>query len=439
MKKYFILQNLFLLAIIFNSTSVFAANITWSSATKISGDGDISTTGTLKYAYNWSGGNQNINGVTFTGTSSTANVGSGAPYDIVLSRNPANLYDNIGLYAPYSQTATGLSAAYLALLNNFPGTSYSGSANAMDVTLQNLTIGTDYSVQVWVNISYYATSRTVTFAAGNTATLYCQTGGGTSNYYGQYVIGTFTANATTQIITVSGSSNSPGAILCGIQVRSQGGVSAPGPLTYSIPSATYTVNTAIATNTCTNAGGASSTFSISPSLPSGLVLDTTNGNITGTPTASSAGQTYVVTATNAYGSGSGTVTITVTNGVQPPGPLTYSTNPANYTIGSAIATNVCTNGGGASSTFGISPSLPAGLSLNGANGNLTGAPIAALPPTTYTITATNAGGSATVGLIIAVTPPGVIFWQTPNNITGDTDVVHEGSPLYAYCWSNASA
>ncbi|TGK06662.1 hypothetical protein EHO59_00525 [Leptospira semungkisensis] len=44
------------------------------------------------------------------------------------------------------------------------------------------------------------------------------------------------------------------------------------------------------------------TFSISPSLPSGLSFNTSNGTISGTPTAVSPSTTYTVTGTNTYGS-----------------------------------------------------------------------------------------------------------------------------------------
>ena len=49
-------------------------------------------------------------------------------------------------------------------------------------------------------------------------------------------------------------------------------------------------------------------WSISPTLPLGLVFDTTNGELSGTPTAVSPLTTYTVTATN---NGGGTVTITI--------------------------------------------------------------------------------------------------------------------------------
>lgn len=52
--------------------------------------------------------------------------------------------------------------------------------------------------------------------------------------------------------------------------------------------------------------------------------------------------------------------------------------------------------------YSISPALPAGLVLN-PDGNITGTPTVASPPTDYVITATNAGGSSSTTISIAVT------------------------------------
>jgi uncharacterized protein (TIGR02145 family) len=58
------------------------------------------------------------------------------------------------------------------------------------------------------------------------------------------------------------------------------------------------------------------TFSISPSLPTGLSFNTSSGAITGTPTAVSAATTYTVTATtNSNGSSSTTINITVNDDI----------------------------------------------------------------------------------------------------------------------------
>ena len=53
-------------------------------------------------------------------------------------------------------------------------------------------------------------------------------------------------------------------------------------------------------------------------------------------------------------------------------------------------------------SFSVSPALPSGLKLDAATGAITGTPTAVLAQTSYTVTATNAGGSATTTVLIAV-------------------------------------
>ena len=88
-------------------------------------------------------------------------------------------------------------------------------------------------------------------------------------------------------------------------------VTAPSSLTYSTNPASYTVGTAITNNSPTSSGGTVVSYSISPSLPSGLTLNTTTGVISGTPTIASYASNYTVTATNIAGSTTRSVSINV--------------------------------------------------------------------------------------------------------------------------------
>src|SRR5207253_2579629 len=157
-------------------------------------------------------------------------------------------------------------------------------------------------------------------------------------------------------------------------------------------------------NSPTSAGGAVVSYAVSPALPAGLSLSTSTGVITGTPTALAATAGYLVTATNTGGSTTATVTITV-NDVAPAA-LTYSTKPATYTTPSATTANSPTSGGGAVISYGVSPALPAGLSLNTTTGVITGTPTTLAPTAGYTVTATNTGGSTTATVTITVNEVG---------------------------------
>jgi len=195
--------------------------------------------------------------------------------------------------------------------------------------------------------------------------------------------------------------------LCGCSGVSSGPNPAPTPapsnLSYATPSATYAVGTAITANTPTSSGGAVASYSVVPTLPWGLSLNSTSGVISGIPTVATPQANYTVTAYNAGGSASATLSFTVTNGA--PATLTYSSNTAVYTVNALIMVNVPTTTGGEPTQYAMVPansSLPAGLTLNPTSGTISGTPTTASPATSYTIAASNAFGSATTSLTITV-------------------------------------
>ena len=205
------------------------------------------------------------------------------------------------------------------------------------------------------------------------------------------------------------------------------GPTAPSGLTYSVNPAVYAVGIVIPSNTPSSIGGAVVTYSVSPALPAGLGLDSSTGVISGTPTEVTPATAYVVTATNAEGSATTGLSITVDTGVSPPGGLTYSVNPAVYTVGAAVSSNTPSSSGGAVVTYSVSPALPAGLSLDSSTGVISGTPTSVTPATAYVVTATNSGGSATSGLSITVntevTPPsGLTYSVNPAVYTAGTAI-----------------
>jgi hypothetical protein len=83
-------------------------------------------------------------------------------------------------------------------------------------------------------------------------------------------------------------------------------------ISYSPNSWDLTQNAPLAENiTPLNSGGVVVIWSIDRTLPAGLTFDTSNGTISGTPTASSPQTNYFVSATNSGGMSSATLTITV--------------------------------------------------------------------------------------------------------------------------------
>lgn len=179
-----------------------AAVTIWGPATTISDDTDISTAGTLVHAVNLgSESSATVNGVTFSSfpvpfNSSPITVGN---ITVRETMGPMSSYAyGQGNTAPY----TSLSAPYQALLNDFVA---SGLIEAIEVTISGLTIGQEYQVQVWSNLSAAGSSDTnpniVTLDGGaqNMQSNTTDTAGG----LGQYALGTFTADSATLIFTVS--------------------------------------------------------------------------------------------------------------------------------------------------------------------------------------------------------------------------------------------
>ena len=154
-----------------------------------------------------------------------------------------------------------------------------------------------------------------------------------------------------------------------------------------------------------NSGGAinSNGYTISPSLPSGLVFNSSTGSISGTPTQVQTQQTYSVTATGIAGSSTATFTLSVTAQVAAPS-ITLSNSVQSVTVGNSILVATPINSGGATNANGysISPTLPSGLSFNVNSGTISGTPTQVQTQRSYTVTAAGVGGSSTAVFTLTV-------------------------------------
>ena len=166
---------------------------------------------------------------------------------------------------------------------------------------------------------------------------------------------------------------------------------------------------AISPITQTVIGGPIASYSISPALPTGLVLNTTLGVITGTPTVNSTSRTYTVTGTTASGCvATATFTLEVFSATAPSN-LSYSPFTQTVRQGTAITPMTPIISGG-TPRYSISPALPAGISINATTGIISGTLTAAQTGiVAYRVTASNSGGSssATVSLIFNTAPTGM--------------------------------
>jgi len=171
-----------------------ASSITWGAPTGISGDTDVSTSGTLVGAFNMGGvgiGSTTVNGVLFSAlavTTSDSSVTSGnftltTPF-VFASNN------NVGAGPAF----LALSPSYRTLLRSEFGSIPGPGGATTTLTINALAPGSVYQFEWWLNAQTAdpGIERT-TATAGNSVTLLA-----TANIagIGQFAIGTFTADAT---------------------------------------------------------------------------------------------------------------------------------------------------------------------------------------------------------------------------------------------------
>jgi DNA-binding beta-propeller fold protein YncE len=181
------------------------------------------------------------------------------------------------------------------------------------------------------------------------------------------------------------------------------GSNAPASVTlsYSAPMAVFIKGTEASVDFPTVLNGTVTAYTVTPTLPAGLALDPHTGMIAGIPTVVAAQASYTVTAW--YTGGSTTAALSITVNDQKPSALSYTANAPTYIVGLPITANLPTNSGGTVVSYSVSsPNLPAGLSLSTTSGIISGTPSAAVAAASYTVTATNSGGSTTAALTITV-------------------------------------
>jgi hypothetical protein len=171
-----------------------ASVINWGSATTISGTSDVDTTGTLFASANFgSSSGETVNGVFFnafpvSGTSTT--VGN------------ITLTSSGGLsgftYSPPATTTAPYGSLPIEYKNILSPFAYTDTL-PQQATVSGLTIGETYAIQFWVQDPRAAFgARTVTVGTQTLDVNTTDTEGG----LGQWVLGQFTADATTQSFSV---------------------------------------------------------------------------------------------------------------------------------------------------------------------------------------------------------------------------------------------
>lgn len=188
------------------SVVVPPGTIVWESAKTLSSSTDVSTSGTLLYAKYFSGisgapATTVVNGVTFAKQSSST-------AEISMSNTAIN-WSSIG-----AGSVTDVDYQKILIAPWF---------RAGTATLNNLIIGAQYQVQVWAQDARYNTGLNTTIIGGPSLAIDSISDGnqGTvSQGLGQFVIGTFIANATSQTIAFTGNHHID-RVVNAIQVRHQ--------------------------------------------------------------------------------------------------------------------------------------------------------------------------------------------------------------------------
>jgi len=189
-----------------------ASTITWGPASDTMGPAAISTTGTLLKAFDSGGAGATVNGVTFA-------AGETAGDDVIFPRSPYSSY----FYA-FDDNADLGDVGLDALLRTGAYAQQIGRPGTEAFSLSGLSIGTQYELQFFFvdqRGSYTSppfgckgldpggascNDRTVTFSSGgNSVTLEADPDNNSSTApFGQFVLGYFTADATSQGFEISG-------------------------------------------------------------------------------------------------------------------------------------------------------------------------------------------------------------------------------------------
>jgi hypothetical protein len=175
-------------------------------------------------------------------------------------------------------------------------------------------------------------------------------------------------------------------------------------------------------------GGTITNFTISPTLPAGLTVDPTTGDIGGTPTATSGGM-YTLTASNDTGEISKSIFINVADTA--PAGLSYSNDVQVLNVGDAFTAMVPTlSTSPAAISYSITPQLPAGLILN-TDGSISGTPTETRGVINRTVVAQNSAGSTSLVISITINDPatGLVY---PASATVQQGVPMTPIPVTSY-------
>jgi hypothetical protein len=185
-----------------------AAVITWGPPQNIAGDSDVLTNGTVVDAFAMSATLSSaitVNGVTFQQFNAPATL-SVTHGNVTLSGTVDTVNGHDNTFGSASAPFATLSVNYQALLSSDANTTTDPTPDTLTTAIAGLTPGFDYEIEFWVNDSRGAIgpTRSETITGGPTL----QFNTGAEGGVGQFIVGTFTADATTQSFGITGTPGS---------------------------------------------------------------------------------------------------------------------------------------------------------------------------------------------------------------------------------------
>ena len=130
---------------------------------------------------------------------------------------------------------------------------------------------------------------------------------------------------------------------------------------------------------------------------------------------------YTVYANNSGGTSIAYVNVTINDAV--PGSFSYNPVDMDLTLNQGMTPNTVSPGGGAVTSWEISPDVPSGLNFGSSNGTIWGTPtVLQTSAVTYTIWANNSGGSTSTTVTITINDEIPSFSYSPNEFIFTKDV-----------------
>jgi hypothetical protein len=185
-------------------------------------------------------------------------------------------------------------------------------------------------------------------------------------------------------------------------------------------------------------GGPVEYYTISPSLPLGLSIDSATGSIYGAPEGLISGGNYTISAYNSGGNASLSIHLEIVSKA-PKFSLPSAFLRETEFVEMTPFTPISTGGNVVSwSIDSVLESLPEGLIFDNLTGTISGTPVNPLDETTFSITATNSGGSLTQIFLIKIQPdfdrdgiPDAEDQDDDNDGVSDAEEIKEGSDPFA--------